>query len=345
PFWLKPFFGPERRAAAAPPFDRSRLRTGAARAAGSSQRCAAASPSCRGGCGPWTSRCQSAARRSSTANAATPISRRWLTRRRRRSSGASPPSAATTRKGRPAGIAPRRPKTAACGVAPLTREESESTVEAGTDEAWNHSIVFFLPDAKGQQDDPFHGALFEVAAQEIARFPDVDCRHLECPSASLATDGAVAHVLLTLREAVAEVHARTDPDLCPERFWVFLVGHSFGGAVAIQAACDLPWLFQSEGGPSVSVAGVCTLDTSAHQDAKFLRLDRLQNARALLIASGQDRGGPADPGAVEDFEASRELFALLPATRKEMVTYCRSKRRGDMVVRLVEFVTRGLIGS
>mmetsp|Transcript_111120 Transcript_111120/g.310856 ORF Transcript_111120/g.310856 Transcript_111120/m.310856 type:complete len:308 (+) Transcript_111120:98-1021(+) len=236
-------------------------------------------------------------------------------------------------------------QTAACGDAPLAREESESTVEAGTDEAWNHAIVFFLPDAKGQQDDPFHGALFEVAAQEIARFPDVDCRHLEWPSASLATDGAVAHVLLALREAVAEVQARTDPDLCPERFRVFLVGHSFGGAVAIQAACDLPWLFQSEGGPSVSVAGVCTLDTSAHQEAKFLRLDRLQNARALLIASGQGRDGPADPGAVEDLEASRELFALLPATRKEMVTYCRSKRRGDMVVRLVEFVTRGLIGS
>lgn len=253
----------------------------------------------------------------------------------------------------------RRPRDATPGSSPggsadespsgaqvaCERQASCSTADAGPDETWSRAIVFFLPSATGDQDDPFHRALFEVVAKEIAGLPDVDCRRVAWPpTAGLGTDFAVACVLLALQQAVAEAQALSDPDQCPEHFRVILVGHSFGGAVAIQAACELPRLFQGEGGPSVTVAGVCTIDTLAHQEAKHLRLDLLQNARALLIAGG--RGDSAGADAADQPEASRELFALLPATRKEMVAYCPDdrggggRRGGQMVVRLVEFVIR-----
>lgn len=208
----------------------------------------------------------------------------------------------------------------------------------------SHSIVLFLPDNTETAQGRSLSSTFGAAAA-IANCPGVDWYHLSWPATSLPMDidYAVEYVLEFLQKAISKKSMETSElSESPTHIQVFLIGHSFGGAVATQAACELTSVYQSLGiGPfSVTIDGLCVIDTVPHEDGEQLELDLLQNARVMLIASGRDP-------AAADFEAARELFAAVPATRKEVLLLPGHGSSGDrhMLLRLADFVLRGHLGG
>jgi pimeloyl-ACP methyl ester carboxylesterase len=160
-------------------------------------------------------------------------------------------------------------------------------------------------------------------------------------------DHAVEYVLEKTVEAITKKTTEaSEPCEGPKRTQVFLIGHAFGGAVATQAACELNSVFKDlgTGSFSVSIKGLCVIDTVPHEDKRELELELLQHARVLLIASQHD--------VAVDFArptnlATRRLFGAVPATRKEMLLLPGDGSTGDghLLLRLTDFVLRGHLGA
>lgn len=227
----------------------------------------------------------------------------------------------------------------------------------GGPDARSRGVAIFLRSAKGGEglprcrgrsaEDEFHDSLFEAAAREIAASTGADCCHVAWPRADMDIGQAVDCVLdaVVLAAARALRVPRRPDERHPSRLRVFLIGHAFGGAVAAQAAGDLAWLFREVAvGPlPVTVEGLCTFNAEAGWDKACLQLGLLREARALLVAS-QQVGAPGPAGA-QALMATRELFAALPLTRKEMLVMPEGPCQAALVPLLVDFVRGGLLAE
>jgi len=225
----------------------------------------------------------------------------------------------------------------------LTSDSSDDPCPTWDDpaavEGPSHSMVFFLPDSKETANCRSLGSTLE-AAGVTAKCPGVEWHSLSWPATSLpmdvddAVEYVLEHVLDTLSKAPMETSKRGE---MPKHIRVFLIGHSFGGAVATQAACELTSLFGCLGTDPfrVTVAGLCVIDTRPREGLERLELGLLQHVRVLLIASKHDLG--------VDLDASKELFAAVLATRKEMLLLPghQGSSGRHVLPRLADFVLRG----
>lgn len=206
-------------------------------------------------------------------------------------------------------------------------------------------IAMFLPGAgggvgpgrrPGSDFDPA-GLFFTVVERLLGPLDaPVDCYRLSWPHANPDPDLAVAGTLAVLQQALQTAQRL----MCrgrPHEFPVFLIGHSFGGAVALEAAEALG----RAGCTAVFLHGLCTLNT-----ARLGRLGRpvgcrgsLSGIRALLVAGDADE--VVDPRATlalhGELPTADKQLLLLPGGRHELY-----EQKAQLAQEVSSFIVRGL---
>lgn len=140
---------------------------------------------------------------------------------------------------------------------------AEPAVRRPPPELWSTTAVCGYDPERAPDVDPA-----DEAARGDPRLRQASCGTADAGLGEARSHAVVLFLLLALRRAIAEVQALSDPDRCP-------------GAVATQAACELPQLFfQSDWTVrDVTDGGMCIVSTSAHQGVKHLGPDRLQRSQ------------------------------------------------------------------
>lgn len=184
-------------------------------------------------------------------------------------------------------------------------------------------IVIFIPGVNGgvgpcrQPGDTFDdAALYPTLAQQLVEDHDMDCYRCSWPfmrpHMQYAVHGTCCVVHHALR-LVMKGHCGTK-----RKIQVFLVGHSLGGAVAIESANFISERLKSLEQTSFEVAGVCTLngalnirqlEAASEGDELF---PGLHKARCLLICGDCDE--------VVEPEATSRLLEKLPTGTKRQLT-------------------------
>jgi len=167
-------------------------------------------------------------------------------------------------------------------------------------------------------------ALFPTVCRRLVELPgaDVDCYRVSWPFMRPRVAYAVGGACRILHHALLQAMRGTPPSAPCREVRVVFVGHSLGGAVALQAAEVVARHFgaDGEGGQQmegleravVRMAGVCTLNGAfASGQEEREATGSLWGVRALVVAGTDDEVVPP--------ETSRVLTEALPMQGKRLL--------------------------
>lgn len=225
------------------------------------------------------------------------------------------------------------------------------------------AVALFFPGVHGgvgpcrQPGENFDdAALFPTVARGLvgACDADVDCYRCSWPHMRPQMAYAVGGVCRVLHHALLEAMQGTAPEEGDRELRVFFVGHSLGGAVAVQAAEVVSRHFGPDGlggqqmegleHAVVRVAGICTLngamDVRKQQGADPFA--SLSGSRALVICGDADDVVPP--------EATERLHEALPMRGKRQLvlpggTHDLFTFKAQLVEELTRFVLDSLGGE
>mmetsp|Transcript_10500 Transcript_10500/g.29181 ORF Transcript_10500/g.29181 Transcript_10500/m.29181 type:complete len:314 (-) Transcript_10500:123-1064(-) len=196
-------------------------------------------------------------------------------------------------------------------------------------------------------------ALFATVARGLVGRPeaDVDCYRCSWPYMRPRMSYAVGGACRVMHHALLEAMKGSEPNTQSREIQVLFVGHSLGGAVALQAAEVVAKHFGMDGAgvqhmeglehAVVHVAGVCTLNgaldvTQVQGNDPF---GSLISSRALLVCGDADQVVPPETTS-QLFEAlpmSNKRHLILPGGTHDLFTY-----KEQLVKELTSFILEGL---
>jgi len=193
-------------------------------------------------------------------------------------------------------------------------------------------------------------ALFSTVAGKIANDGyDVDCYRCSWPYMRPLMSYAVGGACRVLHHALLEAMAEVPEGDELRKIDVIFIGHSLGGAVAVQSAEMVARHFGNEGERGknmqglerarVRVTGICTLNGAVRCQPKTEDYDlfkALSGIRALLIAGDADQIVPP--------ETTRQLYEALPTqSKKHLVmrdgTHDLFSHKAALIEELTRFIT------
>jgi len=190
-------------------------------------------------------------------------------------------------------------------------------------------------------------ALFPQLASRLASSHAADCYRCSWPFMRPQMSYAVGGVCRILHHGLLEALKGYPEDSDPREFDIFFIGHSLGGAVALQAAEVVARHF-GNGGQSmegmnfakVRMRGICTLngalDIRKHRTDAW---DALSETHMLLISGDADEVVPP--------EATDQMYQALPAKSKRHLalpegTHDLFNHKSQLLEEISEFIASHL---
>uniref|UniRef100_A0A7S1RMT9 Uncharacterized protein n=1 Tax=Alexandrium catenella TaxID=2925 RepID=A0A7S1RMT9_ALECA len=225
--------------------------------------------------------------------------------------------------------------------------------------AGTRAVVLFFPGVHGgvgpcrQPGETFdENALFATVAQGLTSRPDsdIDCYRCSWPYMRPRMGYAVGGACRVLHHALLEATKGADPEDADRDIQIFIVGHSLGGAVAIQSSEVIARHFGADGRGGqkmeglervyVRVAGVCTLNGALDvRQVNTSCFGSLSGSRALFICGDADQCVPP--------QTTRDMYEALPIGSKRLLELPGGSHdlftfKEQLVAELTSFILEGL---
>lgn len=223
------------------------------------------------------------------------------------------------------------------------------------------AIVLFFPGVHGgvgpcrspgkNFDD---AALYPTLASKLVASHDVDCYRCSWPFMRPQMSYAVGGACRILHHSLLEAMKGYPEDAKPREFRIFFVGHSLGGAVAVQAAEVVARHFGIDGTGGagqrmegleraiVRMWGICTLNGALDVRQHRGSFHSLRETHALLISGDADEVVP--PRATDEF------YKALPSKSKRQLvlpggTHDLFNHKAQLVEEISEFISGHLVAA